>query len=202
MKHAFYSATALSLVMFAGFAAPASAATNQDTVITDDGRIVVTQTGKCVRSKWMADGDECAPAPEPEERKAVAQEPSVQPDKEQRTVYFDFNKSSLSLNAAQKVDSLIAWLAGAKGVTSAKIIGYADEIGNQAYNQKLSENRANSVKKYLADKGVTLPTNVEVVKGLGATNSVTQCDDVKKREEKIACLAADRRVEIEFNIVR
>ena len=86
-----------------------------------------------------------------------------------------------------------------KEVESVDIVGYADEIGKNSYNKKLSIRRAETVKAYLAAKG--LKTRHVRVEGLGATNSVTHCDSKMPRKELIACLAPDRRVEIELNLI-
>jgi OOP family OmpA-OmpF porin len=188
--------------MFVSLASTANASPDQDTVINDGGKIVVSKYGACVRSKWQAGSDACAPEAAPEEKKPMAQAPVVQPDRDQRTVYFDFNSANLTMNAVQKLDALVSWIAGAKGVTSATVVGFADQIGNTDYNQKLSERRASAVQSYLRSRGVTLPTNVEVVKGMGESGSITQCDASASREQQIVCLAADRRVEIKFEIVR
>lgn len=202
MRSHFLLTTAFSAALFAVAPMAAFAATDQDTVINESGSIVVSTQGSCVRSKWQAGSDACAPSEPVVEKKPVVQAPSLQPARDQRTIYFDFNKSDLSLNGAQKLDALVAWIATAKGVTSATVIGFADQIGSSEYNQRLSEARAGSVQSYLRSHGVTLPTNVEVVKGMGEANSVTQCDSKLSRAEQISCLSADRRVEVEFNIVR
>lgn len=179
---------------------------SQDTVITDDGKILVSTNGACVRSKWQAGSDDCAPEPEPEPEPAPAPAPVVapspEPAKDARTVYFDFNSASLNVSEAAKLDALINWLTGAQGVTGATVYGFADEIGDADYNQKLSAKRAAAVEQYLASRGVVLPTNVEIVKGLGESGSLTQCDESMNRGERIKCLAADRRVEVKFEIIR
>lgn len=179
----------------------------QDAVINDNGSVVVNSSGACVRSKWNAGSDVCAPEPEVEPepvKKPIVQQvvPQPQPKKEERTVYFDFDSATLTAEGTQKIDTLVQWLVGAKGVTGATVYGYADQMGDVEYNQKLSAKRAAAVESYLAAKGVVLPTNVEIVKGLGESGSVTQCSEAMERAEKIACLAADRRVEIAFEILR
>lgn len=185
---------------FTLIALPAHALDMHDTVVTDRGSIVTSTAGACVRSKWVEEGDDCAPpAPPPPPRKPVVQAPV--PSLEQRTVYFDFNKTYLTENATIKLDSLAQWIATAKDVRRASIIGYADAIGSSSYNQKLSEQRAQAVEGYLKEKGVRIPTSVRL-EGMGQSGSVTQCEDVKKRAERITCLAADRRVEVKFEILK
>ncbi|MGY2437078.1 OmpA family protein, partial [Escherichia coli] len=79
---------------------------------------------------------------------------------------------------------------------SAVVIGYTDRIGSDAYNQKLSEARARTVADFLIGKG--LPAGKVAIQGQGEANPVTgsQCDGIKGKNELIACLAPDRRVEV------
>ena len=199
----------LTLVALSGAAlmtsSPAFSHGTKDSVINHGGHILTSTNGACVRSKWDAGHDVCG-APEPEPKPAPAPvakpAPEPQPAKDARTVYFDFNSSVLNASETSKLDALVRWLSGAKGVTGATVYGFADEIGNTDYNQKLSAKRAAAVEGYLATRGVVLPTNVEIVKGLGETGSLTSCDNAKSRSEKIKCLAADRRVEVKFEILR
>ncbi|MDO4880908.1 MAG: OmpA family protein [Capnocytophaga sp.] len=68
-------------------------------------------------------------------------------------VYFDFNASTpqkYSLWAADFVANFLAKNPSA----NINIVGYADEIGGENYNQKLSAKRADAVKKLLTDRGV------------------------------------------------
>ena len=80
---------------------------------------------------------------------------------------------------------------------SAVVLGYTDRIGSDAYNQQLSEKRAQSVVDYLVSKGI--PASKISARGMGESNPVTgnTCDNVKARAALIDCLGPDRRVEIE-----
>ncbi|WP_315496998.1 OmpA family protein, partial [Haemophilus parahaemolyticus] len=64
-------------------------------------------------------------------------------------------------------------------------------------NLKLSQRRAETVANYLVSKGQNA-ANVTAV-GYGSANPVTgnTCDAVKGRKALIACLAPDRRVEVQ-----
>src|SRR5437016_2609031 len=72
-------------------------------------------------------------------------------------------------------------------------------IGSQAYNQKLSERRANAVRDYLVSKGVARD-KIETL-GMGKTQPVpgVVCNQAYPKERKalIECLAPNRRVEVE-----
>ena len=78
--------------------------------------------------------------------------------------------------------------------TEFEVYGYTDRLGSDAYNNKLSQRRADSVTNELQSKGVTVKTS----EGRGKSSPVTgnKCDGVKGRNNVINCLAADRRVEI------
>ncbi len=112
-------------------------------------------------------------------------------------VLFDFNKSNLKAGGSQALDGMQSEVAQS-GLSNPNynVAGYTDRIGSDAYNQKLSEKRAETVANYLVAKGVA-QTNVTAV-GYGKANPVTgsNCDTVNGRKALIACLAPDRRVEV------
>jgi len=74
------------------------------------------------------------------------------------------------------------------------VTGHTDRIGSDAYNQKLSERRADAVRDYLVSKGVPRD-KIEAI-GVGKKQPVVQCDQ-KNFKELIACLQPNRRVEIQ-----
>ncbi len=123
--------------------------------------------------------------------------------KEWRNVYFDFNKSTLNVKEKAKLDQLSAVITASKEVESIDLAGYADVVGNEAYNKRLSMKRAQNVKSYLAAKG--LKTRKVKIEALGDSKPVTNCgyaDGQKATKDQIACLAEDRRVEILLNFVK
>ena len=77
---------------------------------------------------------------------------------------------------------------------SATVIGYTDRIGSDAYNQKLSEQRAQTVADYLIGKGC-LPARSMWRAGQELPVTGDSCTSKSKRE-LIVCLAPDRRVEV------
>lgn len=129
-----------------------------------------------------------APAPEPV---VVDKQFTLSSD-----VLFDFNKATLKPAAGQALDTLYNQIEEARPKDgSATVIGYTDRIGSDAYNQKLSQQRAQTVANYLIGKG--LPAGKVNVEGHGKNNPVTgeSCTSKSKRE-LIVCLAPDRRVEV------
>lgn len=175
--------------MLAPAAAMATTDTPQDKAQDKQGRPIMDARGNCVQTKWQTSEDICGAQ--------EAKKELFKMSREARTVYFDFNKSTLKASEKAKLDNLIRALRGAKEVTSVDIVGHADEIGSNSYNQQLSRRRAQTVRSYLAASGVK--TRKIDVRALGESQPVTKCADTLPREERIACLAADRRVEIEFN---
>ena len=141
-------------------------------------------------------GEVAAPAPAPaaEPAPAVVVEPktfSLSSD-----VLFEFNKATLKPAANQALDALFSQIVAANpkdGV--ATVVGYTDRIGSDNYNLTLSEKRAQSVASYLVSKG--LYADKVRVEGRGKANPVTgnSCAS-RSKQELIACLAPDRRVEI------
>ena len=69
-------------------------------------------------------------------------------------VYFDFNDKMPNKESVDGINFLVRYL-NANPSASADVIGYADEIGSNAYNNSLSEARANNVKKILVDAGIS-----------------------------------------------
>lgn len=106
--------------------------------------------------------------------------------------FFDFDKATLKPEGRQMLDQVADQV---KSVNLETLIatGHTDSIGSEAYNQKLSERRANSVKTYLVSKGID--ANRIYVEGKGETSPVATN---KTREGR----AQNRRVEIEIVGVR
>jgi OOP family OmpA-OmpF porin len=86
-------------------------------------------------------------------------------------------------------------------VTSMTIAGHTDPIGTEAYNQKLSLERANTVRDYMVSQGV--PAGVIRTEGRGESQLiVTEADCKAKGQARtqsalIACLLPNRRVVIQ-----
>ncbi|WP_085247212.1 porin OmpA [Gilliamella mensalis] len=112
-------------------------------------------------------------------------------------VLFSYAKADLKEEGRQALDNLLTNLVKINPTESAiVVIGHTDRIGSDSYNQKLSEQRANSVMKYLVSKGV--PADLISARGMGKAQPVTgtKCNALRGANLK-ACLAPDRRVEIE-----
>ena len=182
---------AAACVMFASTAQAEFPRVVNDT----NGHIVRNSFNNCVLSSFTMPNNECnGELGKPDLRNL---------SKEWRNVYFDFNRSTLNAKEKAKLDSLSKIITESKEVENVDLSGYADIVGNPAYNKRLSMKRAQTVKSYLATKGLkTRKVNIEA---LGETQPVTNCGYVEGRKataEEIACLAEDRRVEIMLNFVK
>jgi len=146
-----------------------------------------------------------APAPAAAPAPAPAPAPMVEPAKPKPLrvfahVNFAFDKSVLDMSATDTLDREVVVRFGEFGnVRFININGYADRIGSLQYNQKLSERRADAVKAYLVRQGADggkIQTTGYGKQYVGSMLPVVQCEQ-KNRKALIACLAPNRRAEIE-----
>jgi OOP family OmpA-OmpF porin len=115
-------------------------------------------------------------------------------------VLFAFDKSALDTAAQDKLDREVVVRFGEfSNLRFININGYADRIGSVPYNQKLSQRRADAVKAYLVRQGADgakIETTGYGKMYVGSTLPVAQCSQ-KERKALIACLAPNRRAEVE-----
>ncbi len=159
---------------------------------------IVDKHGECVRTKWMKADDPCnpTPPPPPPAPKPVVVAPAPKVSLEQRTVYFDFDSAELTADATSKLNNLSQIINNSSAIRDVQIVGFTDQFGSDSYNMALSKRRVKSVEDYL-DQRSRLDTQAADIRGLGKAPK-TGCDSVKGREDKIACMQKERRVEIEF----
>ncbi|MER3470088.1 MAG: flagellar motor protein MotB [Chitinophagaceae bacterium] len=105
-----------------------------------------------------------------------------------RNIFFDVNKFELKPESQIELDRLTDLLQQNPTVKM-QIEGHTDNVGSQANNQKLSENRAKSVVNYLVGKGIA--ANRLTAKGYGETKPVA---DNKTEEGR----AQNRRTEVKI----
>ena len=128
-----------------------------------------------------------APAPKPEPKPEAKPKPVAEKVTFAADVLFDFDKSVVKPDGKAKLDDLASKVRGVN-LEVVIAIGHADSIGSDAYNQKLSVRRAESVKAYLVSKGIE--ANRIYTEGKGEKQPVA---DNRTREGR----AKNRRVEIE-----
>jgi OmpA-OmpF porin, OOP family len=137
------------------------------------------------------------PPPPPAPAPAPAPAPQVQKITLASKALFDFDKAVLKPEGKAAIDSeIISKLSGVQKLELVLVTGHTDPIGTQAYNQKLSERRADAVRDYLVSKGV--PKDKIETLGMGKTQPIpgVVCNQ-KNFKEKVACFAPLRRVEVE-----
>ena len=111
---------------------------------------------------------------------------------------FDFDKSTMKPAGKQHLDKFVSELRGTN-YANVIVTGHADRLGSKAYNKKLSKRRAESVKTYLVESG-GLPADKVRTGEVDESQPVTkpgECVGKKPTKKLIACLAPDRRVEVE-----
>ena len=208
-------AAAASSAMAQG--APMGNASNSGYVLSPDGRVVVDPFGLCWRTGSFTpaqaikgcDDDllpkappppppapapaprPVTPPPAPPPARPAPPPPPPAPTSEKVTfaadTFFDFDKAVLKPDGKAKLDDLAGKL---KGITLEVVIavGHTDSVGSDAYNQRLSVKRAESVKAYLVSKGIE--ANRVYTEGKGEKQPVA---DNKTKDGR----AKNRRVEIE-----
>lgn len=74
------------------------------------------------------------------------------------------------------------------------VTGHTDRFGDDMYNMNLSLLRAQTVRTYLINHGVDASTIIAT--GVGESQPVTQCSEAMPKDQAIACLQPNRRVEV------
>lgn len=103
-------------------------------------------------------------------------------------VFFDTGKSTLKPESFTELDELLNYMSQQK-TTIIEISGHTDNVGSAEANQKLSQDRAASVKSYLVKKGISA-SRVEA-KGYGDTLPIADNTDEAGRKQ-------NRRTEVKI----
>lgn len=155
------------------------------------GHIARDSAGKCVKNSAWTPAlamEECGDkAPAAKAPASATETISLKAD-----AHFDFDKSELKAGDKKELDDAAAKMKGMK-VESITVTGHTDNVGTDAYNQKLSERRADSVKKYLVGKGV----NAGQIQTQGKGESQPVADN-KTADGR----AKNRRVDIEIKAAK
>src|SRR5699024_12315202 len=94
----------------------------------------------------------------------------------------------------QAVQDIASQIKAADEVEAITVVGYADRLGSESYNQRLSQERAEAVRNALVNAGLSAP--MINAYGMGPADPLVQCDQ-GDQNALIACLAPNRRVEIQ-----
>ncbi|HKK14404.1 MAG TPA: OmpA family protein [Gammaproteobacteria bacterium] len=176
--------------------------------LTDSaGTIVRNSSGECWHtSQWSAAAaiQECEPnlvsSKEPEAAPVAAMEPEPAPPTMRKIslsadAYFGFDKAELTPEGKEKLDRIAQTLRNAHS-PSIRIVGHADRIGPADYNQKLSMQRAQAVKDYFVQQGVSADT-IDV-SAVGSSEPKVACEG-QRGQALIQCLSPNRRTDVEFS---
>ena len=184
------------------------------------GNVVKNNYNECWRTGYWTPAmaiAECDPdlvkkaEPKMAEATTPAAVPVVGPEKAafvpitlQAETLFDFDKSVLRADGKKRLDDqVVGKMKDYPQVEVVLVTGYADRIGSDAYNEKLSQRRADAVKEYLVAQGVE--TNRIETAAKGESDPVVSCDDVKgkasgKNKKLVECLQPNRRVMVEVKV--
>ena len=139
------------------------------------------------------------PAPQPVAVVPEPVKPACKPNVETITIQsealFDFDNAVVKGKNNKILDEISAKIKEHDDVELILVTGHTDIIGTDAYNQKLSERRADAVKKYLATHGIK-DVRIKSV-GKGESEQVVDCKGVKGKKQMIECLAPNRRVVVD-----
>lgn len=116
-----------------------------------------------------------------------AQEEAVQ------SIYFEFDKFSLTESQVKEAVNFIKSTDSVR-INTIQIFGYTDDIGKDAYNCKLSTNRANAIKNKLVDNGIKSKIIITIE---GKGRILIDDDIIENLPEK---RSKNRRVDIVLNL--
>jgi len=161
-------------------------------LVCSNGKPVKNSWGECVtsitrQSSFEDCGDMVAKAPEPAPApKEVHEKISLS-----AKALFDFDKTIIKPEGAQTLTDLASRIKGMM-LNWIKLTGHTDSIGTDAYNQKLSDRRADAVRSYLVGQGVD--GGKITAKGMGESSPVAPNATKEGR-------AQNRRVDVEIDAV-
>lgn len=111
---------------------------------------------------------------------------------------FAFDNAVVGADGKAALDGFAKDLQGTR-YSTISVEGNTDRLGSQAYNQKLSQARADAVKGYLVTHAGIDNQKIASI-GRGESNPVTKPDECKGQHANaalIACLQPNRRVDVE-----
>jgi outer membrane protein OmpA-like peptidoglycan-associated protein len=121
------------------------------------------------------------------EREQIAEIASTKPNIDLE-IQFDYNSAAISTGSTQAVQELGKALSNPNLRGSTFVVaGHTDGIGGDAYNQELSERRADTIKRYLVDR-YGIAGNDLVTVGYGKTklkDAANPADPINRRVQVV-----------------
>jgi outer membrane protein OmpA-like peptidoglycan-associated protein/tetratricopeptide (TPR) repeat protein len=96
-----------------------------------------------------------------------------------KNIFFDFDKATLRPESKTELENLYTFLTE-HGEVKVELSGYTDSAGDEKYNKKLSDKRADEVVKFLIDKGIA--KNRLSGKGYGESNPISTNETEEGRQ--------------------
>lgn len=180
-----------------------------DSYVSSDGSVLKTGLSECLQTGTYSDDDiinrcegiedEVEEVAEPEpvvEETVVAEAPEPQPTIDTRDfseqTLFDTDSAQLTSAGESVMQSLFGALAAYQDITAVSVTGHTDSRGAEAYNQALSERRAQTVADAIAGQYPDVQIDVQ---GMGESMPVASNDTAEGRQ-------LNRRVEVEVTATR
>lgn len=220
MKTLFVRTNLVAMIaMLSGGMAYAKEQTMAGYVVDSSNTLVSSGYEACVRTgSWTPEMAiiECDPdlvktaqAPMPAE-KPVATRPRAEPAPLPVPVFltiqsdtlFAFDSAVVRTEGKKDLDQQVVRLMKQHPeIEKITIIGYADRIGSDPYNMRLSQQRADAVKAYLVEQGVS--ANRIQTNAMGSSSPVVSCESVKgevsgMNKALVECLKSNRHVVVEI----
>ena len=147
---------------------------------TSGSTVVKSAYGQCVHNAYWEPSyglEECGEAPEvPAPVPKVIIETITMSDAD--TVLFDFNKPTLTPAANGKLAGFVSKFKESGDVTKITVNGYTDAIGNDEYNKKLSQDRAQTIKDFFVANGFS--AGIITAQGLGKEDAKASTNCIQK----------------------
>ncbi|MBO6781676.1 MAG: OmpA family protein [Alphaproteobacteria bacterium] len=117
------------------------------------------------------------------------------------TVYFDFDESEIEPEAQLKIDAFVAKMRS-MDTRDVVIVGHTDTVGSNAYNQSLSERRAEAVTTELIRQGMNVRNldDVSLIAKGEQDPAVRTGDGVREQLNRRAEIVAVSDVEVEEQV--
>ena len=100
----------------------------------------------------------------------------------QDTATFDFDSTGLDSAARAALNQQVKWLKAHPHVRMT-VVGHADKVGSDAYNDRLGLRRAKAVVAYLARHGISR-RRLDAVESRGESEPVVQTEDRERRNRR------------------